>query len=246
MSESMRMWFEITFNISYLIVVWGVVVSMYSKRENVRLSNRKVADLIRWAFALLAFGDTGHVGFRVLAYASGEINSTISIFGYEIGLVGLGALATAITVTLFYVLMLMVWHQRFEKPYGWFGSLLFVAALIRFIIMALPGNQWGNFVPPQTFGLIRNIPLMVQGLGLAYLVLRDANANNDKCFTWIGLSILVSYAMYIPVILFVQQVPIIGMLMIPKTMAYIAIAFIAYNELYREKDLVAIGVETGA
>jgi hypothetical protein len=45
--------------------------------------------------------------------------------------------------------------------------------------------------------------------------------------------ILVSYALYIPVILFVQQVPLIGMLMIPKTMAYVAIGFIAYLNLYR-------------
>jgi hypothetical protein len=45
--------------------------------------------------------------------------------------------------------------------------------------------------------------------------------------------ILLSYAMYIPVILFVQQVPIMGMLMIPKTMAYVAIGFIAYYSLYR-------------
>jgi hypothetical protein len=44
--------------------------------------------------------------------------------------------------------------------------------------------------------------------------------------------ILVSYACYLPVILLVQQVPLIGMLMIPKTMAYLAIAIIAYRALY--------------
>ena len=53
-------------------------------------------------------------------------------------------------------------------------------------------------------------------------------------FTWIGVCILVSYAMYIPVILFVQQVPTIGMLMIPKTMAYVGIALIAYFSLFRQ------------
>jgi hypothetical protein len=47
--------------------------------------------------------------------------------------------------------------------------------------------------------------------------------------------ILVSYACYIPVILFVQQAPMVGMLMIPKTLAYVAVGFIAYGELFRPR-----------
>ena len=46
--------------------------------------------------------------------------------------------------------------------------------------------------------------------------------------------ILVSFACYIPVILFVQQAPAIGMLMIPKTMAYVAIGFLAYFDLFQK------------
>jgi hypothetical protein len=236
MSESMRMWMEITFNIAYLIVVWGVVIAMYKHRGLVKSEDRRVADLVMKAFSLLALGDTGHVGFRVIAYATGDLGTTISIFGMEIGLVGLGALATAITVTFFYVLVLMVWHERFQKPYSWFGYLLFAAAIIRLVIMTFPANEWNNLVPPQPWGLIRNLPLMLQGLGVAYLILRDASKARDRAFIWIGVSILVSYAMYIPVILFVQQVPLIGMLMIPKTMAYVAIAFIAYNAFYRNAE----------
>jgi hypothetical protein len=194
---------------------------------------------------LLALGDTGHVGFRVLAYAMEDLNASISVFGIDMGLVGLGALATAITVTFFYILMLMVWHERFNKPYGWFGYLLFAVALIRLVIMIFPANEWNNLVPPQPWGFIRNLPLTLQGLGLAYLVLRDSRATGDRYFAWIGISILISYAMYLPVILFVQQVPMIGMLMIPKTMAYVAIAFIAYNDLYRTLEPVAVSVEIG-
>jgi hypothetical protein len=65
------------------------------------------------------------------------------------------------------------------------------------------------------------------------LIFRDAAATKDRVFQWVGVSILVSYAFYTPVILFVQQVPVIGMLMIPKTMAYVAIAWIAYANLFR-------------
>jgi hypothetical protein len=245
MSESLRVWVEVFFNVAYLVVVWGIVVAMLIKRDTIRPADRRVADLIWVAFGLLALGDTGHVGFRVAAYAMSDLNATISIFGVEMGLVGLGALATAITVTFFYMLMLVVWHERYQKPYGWFGYLLFAVAIFRLLIMTLPANEWNNPVPPQPWGMIRNLPLTIQGLGLAYLVLRDARLNGDRAFTWIGISILVSYAMYIPVILFVQQLPMIGMLMIPKTIAYLVIAFIAYNELFRSPGSVSLLTETG-
>jgi hypothetical protein len=49
----------------------------------------------------------------------------------------------------------------------------------------------------------------------------------------VGILILTSYALYVPVILFVQQAPLIGLLMIPKTTPYVAIGFIAYLKLYR-------------
>jgi hypothetical protein len=233
MSEIVRMWMEITFNVAYLIVVWGLVVTMKRREWAVAPEDLRVARLVRWAFTLLALGDTGHVGFRVLAYAQGNLEATITILGLELGLVGLGALSTAVTVTFFYVLMLEVWRTRFGKKYGWFEYLLLAAAGIRLLIMIPAANQWNSTVPPQPWSLYRNLPLMILGFGVAFLILRDARRAQDCAFTWIGIMILVSYALYIPVILFVQQVPLIGMLMIPKTLAYVAIGFIAYFSLWR-------------
>lgn len=235
MSEELRMWVEVTFNIAYLIAIWGLVITMTVQRERVAAADRRVAALIRWAFFLLALGDTGHVGFRVWAYAAGGLANTVTILGQPVGLVGLGALATAVTVTFFYVLMLMVWHERYAQPYGWFGMLLFGAAGVRLLIMLPPQNEWNNVVPPQPWSLLRNLPLIVQGLGVAYLFLRDARPRHDRPFVWIAAMILTSYACYLPVILFVQQAPIVGMLMIPKTLAYIAVAVIAYQALYRQQ-----------
>ncbi len=233
MSESARMWMELTFNIAYLIVVWALVIAMIVRLPQVAAANKPVARLFIWAFALLAFGDTGHVGFRVLAFAQGDLNATVSLMGREVGLVGLGALSTAVTVTLFYVIMVMIWQRRFGKPYGWFGYFLFATAAVRFLLMIPAANQWNNVVPPQPWSLVRNLPLMVLGLGAAYLILRDARAAHDRTFTWIGICILISYAFYTPVILFVQRAPSVGMLMIPKTLAYVAIAVIAYANFFR-------------
>jgi hypothetical protein len=235
MTEEMRMWVEVGFNVAYLIVIWGLVFAMIRRQPAVADADKPVTELFIWAFALLALGDTGHVGFRVLAYSMDGLESTVTLFGRQVGLVGLGALSTAVTVTFFYALMLVIWHRRFRKSYGWFGGLLFLAAAIRLLIMLFPQNQWNNVVPPQPWSLLRNLPLVILGLGVAYLMLRDSTRVDDNTFKWIGIMILVSYAFYAPVILFVQQVPAIGMLMIPKTMAYVAIGFIAYRDLISAK-----------
>lgn len=233
MSASMLMWIEIAFNITYLIVIWGLVIALLLRRSELPPSRRRMSDWITAAFALLAFGDTGHVGFRVWAYALGGLESQITLFGYTISLVGAGALMTAFTVTLFYMLMLEVWRLRFRRQYGTFEYFLLIAGATRLYMLTLSINEWWRVVPEQPWSTIRNIPLMIQGLGLAYLILRDAIAYKDVTFRWIGISILVSYACYIPVILFVQQAPIIGMLMIPKTLAYVAIGFLAYFDLHQ-------------
>ncbi len=73
---------------------------MFRRRGELSGERRRLADLVTLAFALLALGDTGHVGFRVWAYALGGLESQVTVLGRAISLVGAGALATAVTVTL--------------------------------------------------------------------------------------------------------------------------------------------------
>ena len=232
MSDAVTIWMEVSFDIAYLIAVWVLVAIMLRRFDQLVTANRTISKYVLIAFGLLALGDTGHVGFRVVGYAFGNINTTINLFGGRILLVGVGALATAITVTFFYVMMVLVWRERFGGKLGWFEWLLFAAAALRLVILVLPQNQWNSIDEPYLWSLIRNAPLVLQGLGVAYLVLRDAIKKHDRTFIWIAVMILVSFACYAPVILFVRQIPLLGMLMMPKTLAYLAVAFIAYFALY--------------
>ena len=241
MSETARMWMEISFNIAYLVVIWIMVAVMVAQRDRVALADWPVAKRFIGAFALLALGDTGHVGFRIWAYALGSLDAAPVIGGVPVSLVGFGALATAITVTLFYVLLLDAWRVRYSKRYGWFEWLLLASVVVRFALMALPQNEWDQSVPVQPWSTLRNLPLMVLGLGTAWLILRDSSRAHDRTFRWIGIMILVSYACYLPVVFFVQQNPLLGMLMIPKTLAYLAIAFIIYFGLWRRPAAVDTG-----
>ncbi len=228
MSEQSRVWMEVIFNITYLVVVWTLVILMIAQRNRVAPENRALAARFTWAFALLALGDTGHVGFRVIAYLLGGLEANPI-------LVGAGAFSTAFTVTIFYMLMVDIWRLRFRKTFGFIGWFLLAAGAVRLVILLFPQNAWGQVVAPYDWSLLRNSLLVIQGVGVTFLILRDAIRAHDRAFTWIGAMIVLSFAFYAPVILWVQWVPLLGMLMIPKTCAYLAIAFIAYFELFRPK-----------
>ncbi|MHA2296610.1 MAG: hypothetical protein ACXAEU_17280 [Candidatus Hodarchaeales archaeon] len=229
MADEIQILMEISFNLVYLVFIWFLVTIMTRKMGIVAREDISIAKYFRLAFFLLALGDTGHVGFRVIAYVSGglEINAT---------LVGLGALSTAITVTLFYMALLEVWRLNFRKERDVLYYLLMVTGVIRFIMMIFPQNQWGSMVPPPDWGLLRNIPLVIMGIAVAFLMLRDGYKEDDSRYKIIGYCIVASYAFYLPVIFFVQQIPVIGMLMIPKTIAYMVIAWLAYKYYFTSKE----------
>jgi hypothetical protein len=235
MTGAARLWAETSFNIFYLIVVWWLVIVMWRRRDVVAPADRRTASLLMWAFAFLGFGDIGHVGFRVVAFALGGFDVSVNVFGSRLLLAPMGSLATAITFTIFYVLMVMVWSARYNKPYGGLGYVLFGLAVIRLLIMTHPANGWNSMQVAQPWSMIRNLPLMMMQLGVAYLILRDSIAAHDKPFIWIGIMILVSFACYAPVIFLQQSIPQIGFLMIPKTIAYLVIAFLGFFELYKVK-----------
>jgi hypothetical protein len=234
MNEAVKIWFEIGFSVVYLIAVWYIVALMTRSMDTVASKDRKAAGLIRMAFIMLAVGDTAHVGFRVLDYALGSMETQVMIMGSSMSLLGLGRLMTSFTVTLFYMIFVYVWQARYNRRANWVTNLLLAAGVLRMMIMALPSNNWGAVVPTQPMSLYRNLPLVVLGLGITILILSSAYRNHDRIFKWIGWSIVVSFAFYIPVILFAEQIPLLGMLMIPKTIAYLVIAIVAYRGLWHQ------------
>lgn len=227
--------FETAFNVLYLLVVWYLVILMASHYKQVEPTNKPTARLFLIAFVLLAAGDTGHVGFRVVAHLMNALDKQVIILGSPMALAGVGSMMTAYTVTLFYMVLVYVWMVRFNQKANWFTYTLLAAGVARLTFMGLPANEWGGLVPPQVTGLIRNAFLVIQGLGVIGLFMHSAYKTNDRTFKWIAWSIVASFAFYTPVILFVAKVPMIGMLMIPKTCAYVAVAIFAYNAYWKKK-----------
>lgn len=79
---------------------------------------------------------------------------------------------------------------------------------------------------PVIWGIYRNIPFTVLGLLVVVLffVMRK-----DKYFRWMWLAVLLSFAFYLPVVLWADVSPMIGMLMLPKTCMYIWMVLMGYK-----------------
>ena len=84
------------------------------------------------------------------------------------------------------------------------------------------------------WGICRNIPFALLGILVIVLFYRSAKERGDEAFGWMWLTIVLSFGFYIPVVLFTSRIPLMGMLMIPKTCAYMWTVLIGYKAMRKE------------
>ena len=217
---------ELGFDAAYLLTLWALVIGLLRRLVSLQGAHRHGASSYVLAFLLLAVGDSAHVGLRLLGLSRGELSE---------GWVGYGALATAITVTLFDLLLLQG-HQRQGRQQSSRGRwrplprLLLILALGRLTLLALPQNHWASVVPPQPWSLVRNLPLVALTVGLGALYL-GRQGDQQRWQRWIGVLLLISALCHLPVVLWIQVQPLLGLLMIPKSLCYLAMGLIVYRRL---------------
>ena len=155
---------------------------------------------------VLGAGDSFHLIPRALALCTtGLENFTVPL--------GLGKWITSVTMTVFYVLLYYVWRERYRvKGNNGLTAAIYGLAAVRVILCMMPQNQWLSAESPLSWGIYRNIPFALMGL----------------------LIIVLSFGFYIPVVLWANTVPMIGMLMIPKTCAYVWTVLIGYSAMKKE------------
>ena len=98
----------------------------------------------------------------------------------------------------------------------------------------MPQNNCLPTDDPISWGIYRNIPFALMGVIIIVLFYKSAKEKNDKSFRWMWLTIVLSFAFYIPVVLWADVIPMIGMLMIPKTCAYVWTVVIGYKAMKKE------------
>lgn len=184
--------------------------------------------LFGWMAVVLGAGDAFHLVPRAWALC------TTGLENYPVAL-GLGKAITSVTMTVFYVLLYYVWRQRYQVQ-GQRGltGLVYLLAGVRVLLCLMPQNQWFRADAPLSWGIYRNIPFALLGLLIIVLFYRSARETSDIPFRWMWLTIVLSFAFYIPVVLWADAIPMIGMLMIPKTCAYVWTVAIGYRAMKQQ------------
>ncbi len=184
--------------------------------------------LFGWMAVVLGAGDSFHLIPRALALC------TTGLDQFTVAL-GLGKWITSVTMTVFYVLLYYVWRQRYQvKGQHIYTAAVYALAAIRIVLCMMPQNQWLEAEAPLSWGIYRNIPFALLGVLIIWLFYQSAKERGDHAFRWMWLTIVLSFGFYIPVVLLADQIPLIGMLMIPKTCAYVWTVLIGYFAMKKE------------
>ena len=219
----MRAIFETGFDIIYLVSVITIGIIMIKKSQG-----NKQFKLFGIMAVVLGAGDSFHLIPRAIALC------TTGFEDYVVSL-GIGKWITSVTMTIFYVLLYYVWRERYNiKDKKNLTYTVYGLSLLRIILCMMPQNKWLSADAPLSWGIYRNIPFAILGLVVIVLFYKSAKENQDKSFKFMWLTIVLSFGFYIPVVLWANTIPAIGMLMIPKTCAYVWTVLIGYNAMRKE------------
>lgn len=214
--------FEAVFDISYLAfdLIAAIIFFIWA-------NGRVLFDLYGILTLVLCIGDAFHLVPRVLRALRGT-NPQIKRY------LGRGLQISSITMTVFYILLMYIWKETFPQ-FSLVPAIVYavwISATIRIIICLLPQNDWtgDNSQASNTkqasdtlrlrMSIMRNAVFVVTGLCVTWLYASSGAANGLEMQRMVW-AIAISFACYLPVTVLSRRYPLVGMLMIPKTCAYI-------------------------
>lgn len=213
---------ESIFDVVYLSTITFLGFQMFlGSRQN------KLFRLFGIMTILLGLGDAFHLIPRMISlWDTGPETYAFSL--------GLGKLITSITMTVFYVILYHIWDMYYKvRNTKNITIVIYLLAMIRIGLLFFPQNDWFNLNSSIEWGVYRNIPFAIMGIIILYLFYRESHEMNDQVFKYMWIAILLSFGFYIPVVLWADFYPLVGMLMIPKTCAYVWVVWMGYSEFKR-------------
>lgn len=139
-------------------------------------------------------------------------------------------------MTVFYLILYAIWRDRYQITGRTnLTRTMWGLSVLRIALCLLPQNQWLSYRQPLLFGIIRNIPFAIMGIIIIVIFARENNRTKESVFRFMPLAVTLSFGFYLPVVLFSGTAPAVGMLMIPKTLAYVWIVFMNW-QLYRQSN----------
>lgn len=209
---------ETLFDVWYLITVITIGFIMFNNANK-----NKQYKLFGFMAILLGFGDAFHLIPRAYSLLTTGLESNAVALGF-------GKLVTSITMTIFYVILYHIWRKRYGiKEKKFLTILIYCLAIARIILCLFPQNDWFSYNSSFIWGIYRNVPFLILGIIIIILFAMKIRESKDKDFKFMPLAIGLSFFFYIGVVLFADKYPIIGMLMLPKTLAYVWIVVMGYK-----------------
>lgn len=207
---------ELLFDAAYLIFALAVGIYLIVKGKS------RFFKMFGIMAVVLSSGDSFHLVPRVYALLTTGLEANAFALG-------LGKLITSITMTGFYVILYFILESVWQ-PENKLKLLsrisLFALAALRIILCAFPQNDWFSYEGNLLWGILRNIPFAVIGIGIIAICFLIARKTKDKSYLIMAVMVILSFGFYIPVVLFAHIIPVIGVLMIPKTLAYVGVVVI--------------------
>ncbi len=177
---------------------------------------------------ILGFGDAFHLIPRIIALMTTGFESHAVSLGF-------GKFVTSITMTIFYLILYRLWKMRYEvRNVQRLDLLIWGLGITRIVLCFFPQNQWFITTSSIKWAIYRNIPFVIMGIIIIILFYKKGKEKNDNNALKISLAVFLSFGFYIPVVLWARVHILIGMLMIPKTLAYLWILFIGFGEFRNE------------
>ncbi len=197
---------ESLFNILYLSAALFLGIRMLLIGGSVQRTLFGIMALI------LAAGDACHLIPRIAAGFSSDRRRFARSLGF-------GKMITSVSMTLFYVFLWHIGVTASSLTGIWHWTLaVYMLAAARIILSVLPQNRWSTDSSPASWTVYRNIPFLLLGGVDCVLFFLYRNAAG---FEHMWLAILLSFAFYLPVVIWSKKYPPIGMLMLPKSCVYI-------------------------
>lgn len=216
-AKQVMRWIEPIFDIVYLLTVFIAGGLLYATAETGSL---------RWQYAVMALilgiGDSFHLIPRIYALTDKKGRDHTESLGR-------GKFITSITMTLFYLFLWEIGKGYYQFETGSLLSILvYSLAGLRILLCILPQNRWTDKNPPLQWAILRNIPFFLLGMIVMLLfMIGTIQSRGGLPFLW--LAVLLSFAFYLPVVLFSGKNPKVGMLMLPKSCAYVAIVLMGFT-----------------
>lgn len=181
---------------------------------------------------ILGFGDAFHLIPRIIALQTTGFESHAASLGF-------GKFVTSITMTFFYLILYHLWKKRYNiKEASKLDGTIWALAIFRIVLCFFPQNQWFIYESSITWAIYRNIPFAIMGIILIILFYTKGKEQQDQNAIKISIAIALSFGFYLPVVLWARVHMLIGMLMIPKTLAYVWIVYIGFKEMKESNKLL--------